>query len=125
MADELDRYLGDLSAKLRRELDAVVRRQADELVRAMQSEVGRSANPGPHTGKLQQSVRNLRQGTARYLVVAGGDETTVRGYDYALAKEFGTSRQQAEPFFFTTYNRMKADIQETISRAVEDIMGKA
>jgi HK97 gp10 family phage protein len=64
-----------------------------------------------------------------FLVQAGGDLTTkeVRegsgvDYDYAEAFEFGTARQPARSFFWSTYREMKDDIQDAIDDAVSEAL---
>lgn len=63
------------------------------------------------TGALAASVRvrdvSTSDGTKlSVLVIAGGQKTTRRGaggvYDYALATEFGTVKEPAEPFFYNS-----------------------
>jgi len=44
------------------------------------------------------------------------------GYDYALGFEFGTSKQPARPFFYSTYHAMKDDMQDAINDAVSEIL---
>jgi HK97 gp10 family phage protein len=64
-----------------------------------------------------------------YAVQAGGDLTIkeVRegsgvDYDYALAFEFGTSRQPARPFFWSTYQARKDEIQQAIDEAANEVI---
>ena len=64
-----------------------------------------------------------------YIVQAGGDLTIkeVRegsgvDYDYALAFEYGTSRQHAKPFFWPTYRACKDDIQQAIDEAANEVL---
>jgi HK97 gp10 family phage protein len=40
-------------------------------------------------------------------------------YDYALGFEFGTSKQPARPFFYSTYRAMKPDLDDAINQTVE------
>lgn len=47
------------------------------------------------------------------------------GYDYALASEFGTSKEEAEPFFYSTFREKKDGIQERIEQAISDAVSKA
>lgn len=63
-----------------------------------------------------------------WIVQAGGDATTgdVRDgsgvdFDYGEAFEFGTSRQQARPFFWPTYREKRDGIRQ----AIADAVGKA
>jgi HK97 gp10 family phage protein len=109
---------------IREEISAGLKPIAEDLAKDMRQEAASTANPGEHTGKLVASIRVEpgRRGagaTVQYLVRAGGETTTVDGYDYVNAKEFGTSRQQAEPFFFSTYRRKKLEIDRKIVSVVE------
>lgn len=145
---ELYRSLKDKSAKLKRELAEVIKEEADQLAAEIKSEAPFV------TGKLRDSVVVKRgRNTLDLVVTAGGDTTTTniqrtatyerevktgsgdtqgiaRGgssgvtYDYALAVEFGTSRQAAQPFFYSVYRRRREGINARIEQAVTDIMGE-
>lgn len=123
---ELDRYLGDLSFKVRRELATAIRIEADRLADAI-----KAAAP-VKTGALRDSVqvRRTRNDLTLY-VTAGGDATTkeVRQgsgepYDYALATEYGTSKENAQPFFYPTVRAMEDDINANIAAAVEKALNE-
>ena len=123
---ELDRYLGDLSFKVRRELATAIRTEADRLADAI-----KAAAP-VKTGALRDSVqvRRTRNDLTLY-VTAGGDATTkeVRQgsgepYDYALATEYGTSKENAQPFFYPTVRAMEDDINANIAAAVEKALNE-
>ena len=69
-------------------------------------------------GRLRSTIRT-EQGAKpmRVLVKAGGDATRVHGYDYAIAQEFGTQHNQAQPFFWPSYRARKARIRREIKKA--------
>ena len=63
---------------------------------------------------------------------AGGDDTTKElrqgagvDYDYALATEYGTTKEAAEPFFYPTYHAREGDICQAIEDAVDEAISKA
>lgn len=96
---------------------AVVREAAEKLADAMRARVP------VNKGKLRESIRVEKGRQAlEYLVKAGGPLTTKDGYDYAIATEFGTKKEQAEPFFWNTYraarNSTRAVMRERISNAI-------
>jgi HK97 gp10 family phage protein len=123
---ELDQYLGDLSFKVRRELATAIKAEADRLADAI-----RAAAP-VKTGALRDSVKVRRTRNDLTLYVdAGGDATTkeVRqgsgvSYDYALATEYGTSKEHAQPFFYPTVRAMEDDIDANIAAAVEKALNE-
>lgn len=102
---------------------------ADEVVGNMQRAI-------PHnvSGHLSQSVRkkdvtNNDESKISVLVMAGGQLTTRRtahgsSFDYALAEEFGTVKEQPRPFFYSTYRFYKAQgleqYRETLAQTVEE-----
>ncbi|RZN10291.1 hypothetical protein CWO91_13950 [Bradyrhizobium genosp. SA-3] len=127
--DDLDAYLNSLPDKFTEHLSDVLREQAFRLSDA-QREALRQLEQSPETGALEASC-TVAQGEneLEYLVQAGVDMTTkeVRDgsgveYDYALAFEFGTSRQPARPFFYSTYNAMRDDMQQAINDAVSEVL---
>lgn len=92
-----------------------------------------AGNPGAdggvvnlRTGQVIPVAQSFAAGTnfAKVVVTAGGADTTkpekhgkVAEFDYAIATEFGTGRERARPFFYPTFNRMKASIEEALSTA--------
>ncbi|QOG20464.1 HK97-gp10 family putative phage morphogenesis protein [Bradyrhizobium sp. SEMIA] len=120
--DQLQGWFSGLSYKAKRKLAATIKEQADGLASAI-----KDAAP-VQTGKLRDSVQVRRRRNELDLeVTAGGDDTTkdVRtgsgvGYDYALATEFGTSKEEAQPFFYSTYRQMRDEIRQAIEDAVEE-----
>lgn len=127
--DDLDAYLQSLPDKITEHLSDVLREQAFRLSDA-QREALRQLEQSPETGALEASC-TVAAGAhdLEYFVEAGGDMTTkaVREgsgveYDYALAFEFGTSRQPARPFFYNTYEAMRDDMQQAIDDAVSEVL---
>mgnify|MGYP000255182256 CR=1 FL=1 len=123
--DEFERAIGQLSFKLRRQIAEAIKAEADRLADAI-----KAAAP-VKTGKLRDSVkvRRTRNELTLY-VTAGGDDTTkeVRSgsgveYDYALATEYGTSKENAQPFFYPTARELEPSIRENIEQAVSEALG--
>jgi HK97 gp10 family phage protein len=130
MADDLDAYLNALPDRITEELSGVLREQA-ELLSAAQKQALQSLEQAPdETGDLEGSCIVVPgKNDLEFIVQAGGDLTTkeVREgsgepYDYAVGFEFGTSHQPARPFFYSTYNAMKDDMQEAINDAVNEVL---
>jgi HK97 gp10 family phage protein len=94
--------------------------QASRLARAMTFATGRA-----RTTALRNSIR-VEQGRrpTRALVRAGGPKTTVGGYDYALANEFGTSKMSAQPFFWPTYRAERKRIRRELKATVVDELAR-
>jgi HK97 gp10 family phage protein len=128
MADDLDAYLDALPDQLRQQLSDVIREQAEALSTA-QRQALQSLEQSDETGDLEAScVVVPGENDLEFIVQAGGELTTkeVREgsgepYDYAVGFEFGTSHQPARPFFYSTYNAMRDDMQEAIDQAVSEI----
>lgn len=81
------------------------------------------------TGHLRDSVRkkdiSVTYGNRQeisVLVMAGGRLTTKDGFDYALAEEFGTSKETPRPFFYGTYRLYQRDglqqYRETLEQTI-------
>src|SRR5882762_5113845 len=130
MADDLDAYLNALPDQLTEQLSDVVREQA-ELLSAAQRQALQSLEQAPEeTGDLEDScVVVPGKNDLEFLVQAGGDLTTKevregsgKPYDYAAGFEFGTSHQPARPFFYSTYNAMRDDMQKAIDEAVNEVL---
>lgn len=130
MADDLESYLNALPARITEELSSVVREQAFRLSDAQRQALQSLEQAPEETGALEASC-TVAPGSnpLKYLVQAGGDMTTkeVRegsgeAYDYAVGFEFGNSHQPARPFFYSTYNALKDDMQEEINNAISEIL---
>jgi hypothetical protein len=124
--DDLDRYLRDLPFKMKRRLAGAISEQADRVRVAIED-----AAPRGTSGKLAGSVQVRRgRGTLELVVTAGGAATTKQvrkgsgtEYDYSLAVEFGNEHVPAQPFFYSTWNDMRADVAEAIADAVGEVIG--
>jgi HK97 gp10 family phage protein len=122
--DDVQRYIRDLPFKMKRQLATAIRAEADRLAAAIK------AKAPVKTGALRNSVRVRRKRNDLELeVVAGGTETTkeVRSgsgkpYDYALATEYGTTRESAQPFFYNTARAMQDEIRDNIEDAVKEAL---
>ncbi|WP_438274388.1 HK97-gp10 family putative phage morphogenesis protein [Nitrobacter sp.] len=127
---DLQAYLESLPDKLTAELADVIREQAEALSDAQRAALQALEQSPEETGDLEVScVVVPGSSPLEYAVQAGGDLTTkeVRegsgvDYDYALAFEFGTSRQSARPFFWSTYQARKDEIQQAIDEAANEVI---
>jgi len=126
MTDDLDDYLQSLPDKIADQISGVIREQAERLSSA-QKQALRSLEAAPaESGDLEASCRiEPGENPLEFVVKAGGDQTTreIREgsgvtFDYALAFEYGTSRQPARPFFWPTYNALRDDMQSEINQAI-------
>jgi len=80
------------------------------------------------SGKLKGTVKVRRKRNDLDLeITAGGPETTkeIRAgsgveYDYALAGEYGTVNEEAQPWFFPTWRQIQGDVRQEIEDAVND-----
>jgi HK97 gp10 family phage protein len=136
MADDnqdLQDYLNSLPDKLREPLSEVIQEQAELLSQAQRGALQSLEQAPEETGDLEASCVVVPGATdLEFLVQAGGTLTTkeVRDgsgvpYDYAAAFEFGTSHQPARPFFYSTYNAMRDDMQQAIADAVNEVLDNA
>lgn len=128
MAD-LEEYLDSLPDALADQLAGVIREQAERLSAAQRARLKELEQPPEDTGDLEQSCTVIDGADdLEVIVAAGGDLTTKEiregsgvEYDYALAFEYGTSKQPARSFFHSTYNEMKDDMQENINDAANEV----
>jgi hypothetical protein len=111
-------------------LEDNLNRQADELMENMRGAVPIAS------GALRNSIRKKNISVSfgnrvrvTVLVIAGGTPTTRRtaagaAYDYAVATEFGTEKEKAEPFFYSTSRRYeqvgRQMAAETVDQAIEE-----
>ena len=129
MDEELDEYLQSLPSKVSEEIDGAIKEQAQRLSDAQRRALQTMETAPPESGDLERSCRvEPGEQPLEHVVMAGGELTTreVREgsgveFDYALAFEYGTSRQAARPFFWPTYNAMRDDMESEIA----DAIGKA
>lgn len=97
-----------------------VEEQAAQLADAI-----REAAPSDK-GDLQESVRvEPTDDPLRVVVTAGGTPGTIETnkagveFDEALMIEYGTSRSEAQPFFWPTVEKMRGTIKANIDGAME------
>ena len=122
MTDDFDAYLNALPDRVTEHLSPVIREQAELLSQAQKDSLRSLEQPPEETGALEASCVVVPGSTDLEFLVQAGGETTMRGeYDHALAFEFGTSHQHAQPFFFNTYAAMRDDMQATINEAFSEI----
>ena len=130
MVDDLEAYLLSLPEKLQEKLSDVLREQAFRLSDAQRQELRSLEQEPAETGALEASC-TVATGSnpPEYFVQAGGDMTSgeVREgsgvpYDYAVGFEFGNSRQPARPFFYSTYNALRDDMQEKIQDGINEVL---
>lgn len=98
-------------------------------VKATQAELNKQAQilenimragvPRGDDAVLASTIRSERGRNELQVVLrAGGPLTTVNGYDYAGAVEWGTERMSAQPFFFPAYRLRRKAIRSAIRRTV-------
>lgn len=130
MDTALLQYFDQLSERLQTRLTDTIREQAQQLSDAQRDSL-RSAQQSPdETGDLEASCVIVEgDEPAEFIVQAGGDLTTKevregsgRLFDYSLAFEFGTTRQPARPFFYSTYREREGEIREAIATAVDEVL---
>lgn len=116
----LQRRFEQISFRAKRDLVIAVQVEAERLAEAI-----RAAAP-VKTGALRDSVKVRRaRGGFTFMVSAGGEGTTKEirqgsgeDYDYALAVEYGTADQDAEPFFFPVVRAMQDEVRANLMAAV-------
>jgi hypothetical protein len=120
--DDVQAWFDGLSKKVQRQLAGVVKREADALSAAQLARLRSLEKPPAETGDLEASCQVLPGvNEAQFVVVAGGEQTTADGYDHALGFEFGTVKQPAQSFFWSTYRERATDARQRI----EDAIGEA
>ncbi|MCP2209457.1 HK97 gp10 family phage protein [Bradyrhizobium diazoefficiens] len=130
MADDFDDFLQSLPDKLTEKLSPILREQAERLSQAQRAALQALEQSPDETGHLEEScVVVPGSNDLEFIVQAGGELTTkeVRDgssvpFDYSLGFEFGTSRQPARPFFYSTYNVMRDDMQRAIEDAINEVL---
>ncbi len=117
----------DLAEQMKTSFEKSLLRQAAELAGNIQRAIPHSVR-----GHLRDSVRTKNVSTntkPSVLVLAGGPKTTKRtsagqAFDYALAEEFGTSKEEPRPFFYSTVrmykNAFRDGAKETFEQAVAE-----
>lgn len=120
----------DLANKAKYDFHQEILAMADELIGNMERAIDHNV-----TGHLKQSLRkkDVTQSFGNrmrisVLVMAGGPLTTkytaAGPFDYALAEEFGTSKETPHPFFYGTYRLYQRDglqqYQETLDQTIAE-----
>lgn len=118
----------DLVNRAKQDLHQTLVLQAQELAQNI-----KQAAP-KRTGHLADSVRvrdisTLDGSKLSVLVIAGGPKTIRRtksghSYDYAVGTEFGTHKEKAEPFFFSSYRLYKNGGMHRIEETVQQIVDR-
>lgn len=128
--DELQEYFDGISDDLREQLSGVIRDEAEKLSAAQRARLKELQQSPDETGDLEASCVVVEGANElEWIVQAGGGMTTgdIRegsgmDYDYAEGFEFGTSKQPARPFFWSTYREMKDDIATNIADAASEVL---
>jgi len=105
---------------VRRAVEPALDKGADDLVRT-----AKSLAP-VDDGDLQASIRKEPGRHSLERIVAAGGEATTRPvrsgvnatFDYALAVEYGTREQPAQPYFWPAYALRKKSIKRRTDRAI-------
>lgn len=127
---QFKRDMQDIAEQMKRSADKASEAIADELIGNM-----RLAAP-KRTGTLAASIHKKRVvehigdiERVAYLVIGGGKATTKRtdaGHlsDYALHTEFGTRKEAAEPFFYSTARRYFNPAQEIFAESIDQTIAE-
>ena len=108
-------------------------RQADKIMSLMKRRVP------VRGGNLRRSIRRrpLPKPRIGVYVIAGDDSTETyvkaatrkgtrrKGYNYALAVEFGTSDTPAQPFFWPSYRQRKKAARSAVNRKIRKAVREA
>lgn len=110
----------DLVKRAGQNMHKAVLAQAEELKGNIQSAIAHNV-----TGTLRDSVRfsdrtDSKELRVTVLVMAGGATTTKNGFDYALAEEFGTTKQGPQPFFYHVARAYRVGGLEQFKETLED-----
>lgn len=102
-------------------MEQSAQREAVAVAQTLASAI--AANAPVDEGDLRRSVR-VESGRNGVVVKAGGPLTTRETrkgsgafYDYSLATEFGTHKEEAEPFFYSTFRAMQRGLRDRIADA--------
>jgi HK97 gp10 family phage protein len=120
---EFKRRLAKVPAAIRREVNVANEQNAKEWVKHARAAAPKDPDDGT---PLHDSIRHHETDTGGQIVRAGGSTTTKPSaggpYDYALAQEFGTVDQPAQPFFWPTYRLLKKRFDGRRKRALSKAM---
>lgn len=77
------------------------------------------------TGKTKSTIRveRGRRGD-RFYVKAGGPATTDGGFDTATASEWGTQKETAKPWFYSSWRRNRKQIKAGLEREIKKAAAK-
>lgn len=147
-SDGVNGWLDGLSFKVKKKLARTIKEQADMLASAIKAAAPRG-DTGNLAESVQVrrkkndlyldvtaggdlTTKNYDRGTDydSPVIVDGRDNSGKAkvpvgqghgvSYDYALANEFGTVKEEAQPFFYNTYREHAADIRQAIDDAVDE-----
>lgn len=77
------------------------------------------------TGKTKSTIRVERGKRGdRFYVKAGGSATTEGGFDTATASEWGTQKEKAKPWFYSTWRRNKKQIRAGLEHEIKKAVRK-
>lgn len=121
--DDVQSWFDDMPDKVRNGMSSKLLDSANKLASAIKEAAPKK------TGALKESVQVRKDSNGTFWVTAGGDLTTRevrRGsgvpYDYAMATEFGTRKESAEPFFFNTIRRVAPELQSDIENQINEAL---
>lgn len=121
---ELQKYIADLPRRMRDELTGVIQEEAQGLSDAQRARLQSLQQSPDETGDLVESCR-VDDGAhdLEKIVRAGGDLSENDGYDHALGFEYGTSRQPARSFFWSTIRERREAMFQRIGAAMQRVFG--
>lgn len=105
-------------------MDDIIRKELTDQAELIAAEM--RSKTDDVTGNLDRSIR-VEQGVGKkgkpvVFIKAGGDLTTRNGYDYARAVEFGTVKQVAEPFFYSTVRARQKRVQQAVHSRIKSAL---
>jgi HK97 gp10 family phage protein len=148
--DEVQGWFDSLPYKVKKELAGKIKEQADSLAVDIKAAAPRRTGALAESVKVRR-----QRDTLNFVVTAGGDATTKTygrntgyerevaigsgdtagiakakdgagvSFDYALANEYGTVNEPAQPFFYNTFRARQPEIQQAMEDAVADAISKA
>lgn len=123
--DDVQSWFDEMPSNVQRKMSAPLRETADRLAEAI-----KDAAPEV-SGNLKELVQVRQDEDGTFWITAGGDLTTkeVRKgsgvfYDYAMATEFGTVNENAQPFFFNTALRVEPELRDEIEDAINEALSE-
>lgn len=77
------------------------------------------------TGKTKGTIRVERGKRGdRFWVKAGGPATTEGGFDTATASEWGTQKETAKPWFYSTWRKNRKQIRAGLEKEIRKAVAK-